>query len=202
MQKNVQFILLFASILSFSACKKQAIRQEAQPAAIPIPAALEDNKRKLSSYGRKEGYDLVEDLYQELLKTSPDLQQIEEELEKVAKEKSETETQCTQFLNKSINYYSVANQNISSIKDSTLKKKMLATIAGSEFNHKKQTLELTQLLQKMDTNVYSLRDYHTVLKITKTLPLIETYQKSKLPDNKGAKAVIQHQEELMKKMGK
>lgn len=199
MQKNAQFILLFTSILWFVACKKQAITQEAKPT--PTPAILDDNQSDLSSY--KRGYDdLVEELYQELKKTSPDLQQIEAELEKVGKEKLENSKQCSQFLNKSLNYYTAANQKIGAITDSTLKKKMLATIAGSESNHKKQMQDLTQLLQKMDTNAYSLQDYHTVLKITKTLPLIEAYQKSNLPDNKGTKAVIQHQEELLKKMGK
>ncbi|MGL4364680.1 MAG: hypothetical protein ACRCSB_05705 [Bacteroidales bacterium] len=201
MKKSALFIVLFSSILSFTACKKQAVTQEAKPVPAPIPVALTENKIKSYSYSRG-GEDLVEELYEELMKTSPDLQQIEEDLENITKEKVENEAITSSFFGKATNYYRAANQHINQIKDSTLKKKMLGMIEAREANFKKQTQELTQLLQKMDTNEYSLSDYHAVLKITKTLPLIESYQKSNLPDAKGIKKVILKQEELMKKMGK
>jgi hypothetical protein len=105
---------------------------------------------------------------------------------------------CLAYAGKSSNYYQVANQMLNELSDSTLKEKILAQIAASQQKYNTQTTELDHLIKKMDTTAYTVKDYHNILKVMKTLPLIESYQKEKLPDTKPITTVIDQQQKLIK----
>jgi len=70
--------------------------------------------------------------------------------------------------------------------------------------HKKaqeaRTTEINTLLKTILVNDTLLNDYHSTLKIVKTLAVMEKYQKEHLPGKSELKKLIQQQEKILKQM--
>jgi hypothetical protein len=65
-----------------------------------------------------------------------------------------------------------------------LRDKMKILVANSLAKYNSLISTHTDLLKSIDTKGLTLNDLHTILKITRTVPLIEKYQKDKLPSSK------------------
>ena len=150
-----------------------------------IPQALEDDKSFNIS---KRGYDdMVQHLYAELSEKTSELNRLEVDIKNLEQGQIDSSKSFNQYNEKSLQYYHSANRHYEQIKDSVIRKKMKDLILNSQKNYNLKSSASTNLLKSIDAKLITLEDLHNVLKITRTLPLIEKYQREKLPSAKPLK---------------
>ena len=151
------------------------------------PEALED---KNSSYQiiSKRGYnDLIESLYKELADKTPELNELENQINNLTDSRDDSTKLFTVYDGKNKSYYQSAINHVEQINDTLLKDKIKLLIENSMTNYNKTVSKHNDLLKSIDSKNLSLNDLHLILKITKTLPLIDKYQKDALPSTNSLK---------------
>lgn len=74
--------------------------------------------------------------------------------------------------------------------DTLLRDRLQLLIAQSMTNYSKTTAKHNELLHTMHNKNQALKDLHQVLKITRTLPLLEKYQKDALPSTNSMEGYV------------
>ena len=182
-------------LLTFVTCKNDHTQDKPIQ---EVPKALED---KSSSYEiiSKRGYDdLIESLYDELVSKNIDLKQLEDKIDDLNKSKSDTINLFNQFDRKNQSYYSSADRHISDIKDSLLRDKMKDIIANNLKKYHSSIARHKELLKIIEAKNLTISDLQNVLKIVKTLPLIEKYQEENLPNTKLFEGIIKRQDRVIR----
>jgi hypothetical protein len=164
------------------------------------PAILEGKKIDVSSLYKKRSNDLVEALYEEIVNQSAELQELENQLAELKKQWPDSSEAFKRFNEKNAGYYTAAEQDLATITDSALKKKMRAIIAESRKNYTDSIAPWTKLDSLASKRAATLNDLHTLLKLVKTLPLIEDFQKNNNPSAEPGSTVISHYDELIQKL--
>lgn len=161
------------------------------------PKALED---KSASYEivSKRGYDdLVESLYNELVSKDIDLKKLEDNIDELNKSKNDTTELFDKFNGKNQSYFSSADKHVSGIKDSLLRDKIKNLVATQLTKYNSRISRHNELLKIIEAKQMTISDLHNVLKIVRTLPLIDKYQKDNLPNTKSFEGYIRQQEETL-----
>jgi len=182
-------------LFTIASCDSPARQEHQQPAT---PKALDDNSADydIISKGRRE--DMVESLYDEQVGKNADLKLLEDKLDALRAGWNDSVQAFNRFNDKNKIYYNVASEHIEGIKDSVLRDKIKVLVAGSLKKYQSLTAGHNELLKTIDTQNLTLADLHTVLKIVRTLPLIEKYQQDNLPSTKPLKAFIHNQNKALK----
>ena len=170
-------ILMFALLL-LAACGNPPVQDTSQPKP---PEALTD---KSSFDIKSRGDDLVERLYGELSNNTPELKQFENQLEHLTKSRSDSTESFDKFNGKNRSYFDAANIHIAQIKDSVLREKTKALIHAGLTRYDSKISKHRDMLDLINKKTASLEDLHIVLKIARTLPLLEKYQADNLPTTK------------------
>lgn len=172
------FSLLFLTLIS---CDNSRTEDQSKN---DTPKALED-KSSSDVIVSKRGYeDLIESLYKELADKTPDLKELEMQIDKLADSKSDSLEQFNKYDDKNKSYYQSAENHIEQIKDSVIKEKIKLLIQTSVTKYGSLISKHNDILNSIDKQTITLNDLHLILKITRTLPLIEKYQKDNLPTTK------------------
>lgn len=164
------------------------------------PTILEGKKIDVSSLYKKRSNDLVDALYEEIVNQSAELQELEKQLAEIKKQWPDSSEAFKRFHEKNTSYYAAAEQDLSTITDSALKKKMRAIIAESRQHYADSIAPWTKLDSLASRRVATINDLHTLLKLVKTLPLIEDFQKNNNPAADPGSAVIRNYNELIQKL--
>lgn len=191
--KTILFFLLISFIL-FTACKDNT-KQENQPP--PIPKALEE-KGSYSLVTKRGSNNVLEDLYDELVEKTPELKTLENQIDNLNNNRTESTEIFNTYKGKNALYYNDANQTVGLIKDSSIKEKIKELIANSKTKYDTKISEHTKLLQAIDTKFLTLADLHTFLKIKRTLPIMEKYQNDNLPSIKPIDSYGKHVDDVLK----
>lgn len=162
------------------------------------PKALEDKSSSYEIISKRSCDDLIESLYNELVSKNVDLKKLEDKIEELNNSKSDTTKLFDKFNQKNQSYFSSADSHISAITDSSLKDKMRALIANNLAKYNSSISRHNELLKIIATKGLTISDLHIILKIVKTLPLIEKYQNDNLPGTKSFEGYIKQQEETIK----
>lgn len=158
---------------------------------------LQDDQSKIRS---KRTVDLAEALYNEIVEKNKKLQQLESALKNYEDTEVDSLKTYRRYNAKSDSYYQSALNKADKIQDSILKNQMIELINSSKSNYKNKTHDLDTLLEQIEANNSSLKDYHNMLKIALTLPVIEKYQNNNLPDDSTIGNLIQEQSDLIEQM--
>jgi hypothetical protein len=191
------FILAFCLTLIFS-CGNDSVNKEAVT-AIETPQALQESSEYDISKIRSSRSDLVTELYNEIVEKDSALKTLEGELEKIHEHPKEM-NELTGFLQKSRQYYNSAGNLAHDITDSVLRKRMIDMIRKSSKKDSLASVSFDMLLERVGRNSISISDYHNVLMIIKTMPLIEDYQKNHIPSALPWQKYAKAQEDLIKNM--
>lgn len=182
-----QSLLLFVFCCTFISCGHTNEQSATVPPDSPkaeTPKALQEKSSlgdvSLGSSSSR-GDDLVESLYRELAKKDPALVELEAHLERLPDKRLDSTKLFNTFNEKNQEYYGSARRYTDNIKDSVLRKKMEALIAASDTAYESRTARHRRLLAGIDGKQLSMDDLHAVLKLTRTLPVMEQYQKGHLP---------------------
>lgn len=162
-----------------------------------MPKALDD-KNSYEIISKRGPDDLVESLYAELVDKTSELKSLENRIQNIKKNKSDSTALFDKYNRKNQAYFSSVNSHIGQIKDSLLKDKMNSLIASSLAKYNSKILRHTGLLNSIDTKITTLNDLHIILKIVRTLPVIEKYQAINTPTTTSLEAFSKHLDETLK----
>ncbi len=208
MLKIVNIFAAAILLVGMASCSKRQSTDTQTPNPT-TPQALQEDKGSLNiksgrslfrgSGGRSQSR-LLDDLYDELVTKTPELQKLEDDLVNYNEMLYPLEEAYAAYNGNSTQYYHLANEKANGITDSLFKVKINAIIAASSEKYLNKTADLKSLLSQIDRNKTSLDDYYIAMKIILTLPMIETYQDNEKPDQKPYRDLIQLQEDLIKRM--
>ena len=188
-----KLLILFSFALFFSCQKNENNDSNNQE-----PKALQEKSIDIGRF-RKED-DLVDDLYQELVNKSPELKNLEDELNSI--NPGDTTAIFNEYDRKSDNYYRSATGHAEGIRDSILKNKILNLIQNSSTKYDGKKSEVENLVTTINKRRTEITNYHTALKIILTFPLIEKYQNDHLPKKTPFEKVIEKENQVLEKVKK
>jgi len=153
----------------------------AQQKSTEVPKALKENSDgyEFSSIRGKE--DLVENLYRELSGKSPELNSLEINIRNLHTRRFDSTMEYDNYNEPNLSYYGSAKNHLEQISDSTLKEKIKHMLSLSLEKYHLITSKHDNILKSIESKNLSLNDLHTVLKIMRTLPIMEKFQKENLP---------------------
>ncbi len=187
----IHFILL----IMFASCDNRPQQQTKTDDALDVLQA-EDDPYSLSE--RKAHNDLVEKIYKELVSKNLDLKDIEDQIANLKRSQGDSSQQFEIFDAKNQSYFISANRQIAQISDSLLRDKMKLLIADNMAKYNLSVASHRDLSKMIQTNQLTLSDLHNILKIVRTLPIIEQYQKKSLPETRPLEGYIELQEKTIK----
>lgn len=173
----MRLILPIVLLICIAACTE---KPKAKPAEAKIPLVLEGKHVDVTSLSKKRA-DLFENLYEELLSKSQELQQLDAAINALSQLQSQAADSFAQYDNRNRSYYTFAESANSTVSDSAIRRKIRAILQSSlkEYNASVQThRDLDSLISKKNNTVH---DMYVLLKVVKTLPSMEFYQKERLP---------------------
>lgn len=194
--KNISLLSAFI-FLSFFSCNDNS-RTESKPNQ-ETPKALDNTESSYAIISKRGSYeDMVESLYSELSEKIPELSQLEDKIENLRRSKGDSMGTFNQYNQKNQAYFSSVNGHIEQIKDAVLRDKMKALIADNLLKYNLKVSPHLDLLKAIKAKSVTLNDLQSVLKITRTLPLIEKYQKENLPSTKSILGFSKRLDETLK----
>ena len=109
------------------------------------------------------------------------MKELETEINKLTDSNGDSLEQFNKFNGKNHSYYRSARNHNEQIKDTVLKEKMKLLIQTSLTKYGSLVSKHNDILSSIEKKTSTLNDLHLVLKITRTIPLIEKYQLDNLP---------------------
>lgn len=180
----------------FIACHQPTKKEIPQ---VQTPKALAP-KTDSYEFVSKRGYDdLVDNLYAELVAKDVSLQELENNIKTIKASKNDSTSQFEEFDQKNQAYFTAANNHLAQIQDSSLKLKIKAMITANQNRYNSSIARYKDFLKTISAKQLTIEDLHEILKIVKTLPLIENYQQASLPNPASFEGYILQQEEIIKK---
>jgi hypothetical protein len=180
-------------VLTLLACGER--QREQTPKETP-KALANESEYKISS--RRSYDDLLEDLYSELVSKDNDLQALEDQIEALNENQIDSSAVFQNYNNKNQAYFFSAERHLASISDSLVRNEMKALLAKSLAKYNALSAKHHELVGLIAAKNLRIADLHTVLKIVKTLPLIEKYQVDHLPKTKSMEGHVKKQEEVIR----
>ena len=187
-------------LLTGLSCKENSTSVSQNP---QVPKALQDNSRSIlssDSYSERGYSNLVDKLYAELLEKDAALKGLEVQLQDIEKAQLDSIKAFEGFNTKNESYYESAGKQAAQITDSLLRKQMEMLIAGSVEKYKVGNAAHRQLLEQIKQVNMRIADLHEVLKISRTLPVIEQYQRDTRPSTKSLERLLQMQNAALKEV--
>ena len=190
-------LILLAATINIIACIQPNKSSKQQQ---KTPKALED-KNTSFEIASKRGYDdLVESLYTELTEKNAELKKFEAAIDGLEKSQNDSSASFVNYNAKNQSYFHAVDRHIEQIKDSVLREKIKSVIAESFTRYNTLLTSNNRLFKYIQQKNIELTDLHTILKITKTLPLIEKYQADNLPDTNSLKGAAIQVDETIKQI--
>jgi len=136
------------------------------------------------------GENILETLYQELKEQRPELLALEQEIEAVDQAKEEALADYRAYNAKNEQGYTMANQQLSGIKDSLLRNSIELLIQKSQYAYDQDNAAMALAAATLENRSTSLHDHQEALKIILTLNLLEKYQEKQIPNSSAYEKII------------
>jgi hypothetical protein len=124
---------------------------------------------------------LVERLYDDVVNKTPALKQLEAEINALEEGKSDSTKDFDDFNNKNSDYYADGALYAADVTDSVLKEYIKKMLTESQARYKGKAENLTNLEGSINSKSETLNDLHILLKLSKTIHIMENYQNTNMP---------------------
>lgn len=191
---------LFVLFLGFFACESSVKNEN-----IPVETVQEKTPEALSGSSYSSGIksrrgDILQTLYLEALENDPKLKDLSEAFSLLNTKKTDSLNKVNNYLQQSSQYYQSASYYAGSIADSVVRSTTLSLLARHEEQYKKRIADITINKEKLEELNLLLEDYHRLLKIAVTLPMIENFQRNEMPESDGLKKLTEEHTKHMEKV--
>lgn len=188
--------LFILSITLFISCSDSG--RDNSPAD-PVETASDGRgSKELISKGYSRE-DLIENLYEQKLKASTELADLDDALTDARRYYDSTKS-FSEYNEKSTDYYHSANRHISNIKDSVLKQRIMRIVDSSSNRYAMFSSHHRSLLQQLEKNGENIDGLYAAIKVLLTLPDIENYQKKNRPVPAALQKAADKQKDVIRKM--
>jgi uncharacterized protein (DUF3084 family) len=166
------FITSTLFLLIFSCKQKDAETNPLENNAVDnVESSVSNSLKSVRGKGN-----MVLEIYSELLKNDKNLQDLEQQIEKIRTETQSVVSEYEKIIYKSDSYYNDAKHLTRSINDSLMKKEIEREIKFSSEKYDLKTQKIKDLIVKINQNSSTIEDQYITFKIKNTLPEIEKYQ--------------------------
>jgi hypothetical protein len=172
--RTTALLSVFLIAILFSACHPTS-DSPANQAKVDIPEPLDEPKGDVLSFKRGTSGNMVDALYFDLVKRTPDLQDLENQLEKFNAGKSDSLQAFSLYKGKVESYYASASQNLDNIKDTVLKARLKVLLAAGKNKYSQKADKFDVLIGDINSQDLVMKDYYETLKLVATLPVMEKY---------------------------
>jgi len=176
MKKIIIYSIMLCIAFSCNDAERQTDNKE-------IPVALQDDK-SYSIVSKRGSDDLLENLYTDAISKDSALKKLDESIHEIREGKSDSLKKFDIYDGKNQGYFTSVKNHVKEIQDSTLRKSLTKLINKNLEEYNNRISVHQKLIKSIDAKMVSLDDLEMALKISTTLPLIEKYQKEKLPNQK------------------
>jgi hypothetical protein len=166
------------------------------------PKALQDKKIDLGDISKRYNDNLVNELYHGQVSERKDLKDLESLIENTNTKKDDVIELFLSFKSKNDDYYNAATNYIQTISDTILRARLNSIIKASSDKYKGRTKNIETMIQQIESRNMSINDYHIAMKLIVTLPLIEDFQKSNIPQDSIFTELYREQGVLLNKIDK
>jgi uncharacterized protein (UPF0264 family) len=170
--------LLIVLVLFISCTNTQNANDSNQPTSGAVQDISDDEIELERGYS---DISLVDQIYNKVAAKDARLKNFGKDLKRLNESKKDSLQPFDNYNEKSELYYESAKNYMAQIQDSVLKQRMASIIAASLAKYNSSTALHSNLRQVASSKELMLNDLHTAIKITKTLPVIERFQKQNLP---------------------
>ena len=185
MRKLIPLVLIFIIV----SCKEK--KQNPDGPVAETPKALQDNKVSSSiSYKKRGPDDLVDELYNEKLETTPALNAFEKKFRELSENKIDSLHVFHEFDSKNLQYYNTANGHISQIQDSFLKKELKTFFENNKTAYSSSINRLKNLEVQLGKQQLSAIDRRTALKLFVTLNMMNEFKKKNMPQASSIESIV------------
>lgn len=196
--KKILFAAAFA--LSLLSCREN--KPQKQPAIENAVDNAESSISSIAKSGYSRGGNLVQNIYDELLKDDKALQDLDKRITDINSETNTVISEYTNIIDKSENYYHDAKNLSGSITDSATKNEIEKEIQNSADKYNLKNQAIRDLIKKTKANQSKIYDQYTIFKIRKTLPEIEKYQNAHPLKKDNLDQFIKKQNQLLEELKK
>ena len=186
--KKIAIIAISVSFL-FVSCKQPKKEIQSSPG---IPESPGENSSSEISFSKSRTVDLVERIYAELLEKNKALNELEKTIVNLKEQKEDSLQPFKIFDQKNLAYYNSTGHYIANIRDSLLRIKITTIIDNSLTGYNRRIAPNKDFISTLDMKDTHLGDLHLILKLIKTLPIIEKYQAENTPSVRPVENVIRH----------
>ena len=191
-----QFILPLLSLLV--ACSTPPAEEPAVPTALQDPGAVQEIKGSLS--GRGYGKDLVDALFADVLESDTALQSVMDALEDRYSAHGDSLETYHQYEQHNRNYYEAAQSHTAQLSDSVEREQQRAILRQSEERYAAAMAATRALDQRYDSIRVRTTELVVLIKLQRTLELMERYQQTERPDDATLKAELQRIQALEQRL--
>ncbi len=191
------FLPIALLALMLFSCNHSPVSKKENGQKAETPKALQPETVDVS-FTKTRGEDMVESLYQELVDKNPALKALEDEIKHVQENKNDSTSAFDGYNNKNSAYYFSATNHLPDIKDSLLRHRIELLINKSQADYNGGISKYTALQNTINAKNETLSDLHTVLKIIKTLPVVEAFQKNHAPGTKPMEGIVKEYDKAIK----
>jgi len=178
------------------ACNSQGNNQPSDD----TPKALTEDKSSTSLGSKKRHDDLLEKLYEELVSQNIALQNFEARVSFLNNTIPDSMNAFNEFNVKNSDYYGAAERQAGGIIDSMLKEKAKSLINASLANYTEKISAHTRLIDTIDSKSLTLADLHRLLKITRTISVIQ-FQNDAIPNKAPLEVMPAQLDKVIKQTG-
>ena len=176
-------------------------KEKNSPQQTNIPEALQENKESKSiGYKKRGSEDLLEELYEEKVKSTPALQDIEAMIDKLKVAQNDSLEVYNDFNAKNLQYYNSARRHLATVKDSSLEKEIKTVLERSIAEYDNKMSRSKNLVTILDSKPEAVNDRYTALKVLISLGMMKEYQEQNFPSPRPIESVINSYNNLIQKM--
>lgn len=168
--------ILFTATLALSLLSCGENKPQNKPIIENAVDHAESSLSSISKSGYSRGGNLVNNIYDELLKNDKTLQDLDERIAEINNKTNTVLSEYNTIIDKSENYYNDAKNLSHSITDSAAKKEIEKEIQSSADKYNLKNQAIKDLFKKAKANQSAIYEQYIIFKIRKTLPEIEKYQ--------------------------
>jgi len=176
-------------------------KEKNPPQQANIPEALQENNQSKSiSYRKRGSEDLLEELYEEKVKSTPELQNIEAMIDQLKEALNDSLEVYNDFNAKNMQYYNSATRHLSLVKDSLIGKEISTVLERSIAEYDNKMSRPKNLVTILDSKPESVNDRYMALKVLISLGMMKEYQEKNIPSPRPIESVINSYNNLIQKM--
>jgi len=165
------FLILSFSLLIVSCKENDSTKNEI------VEKAAENTESSFPIKRMGNSQNILDGIYSELIKNDSQLKKLDEKVASIQNDSRIIEKIYDDVIKNSTDYYILAD-NAKTISDSVLKREILKLVNNSSEKFKLKKDKIEELKRQVRFNNYKTYSFYQALKIRRTLPEIEKYQKA------------------------